>query len=83
MQKTIKFIIVLLLVFILVVFFLSLNKSTNYNTEYLVGNKLEILELESFEDGKIFSTEEFKKNNLTLINFWASWCAPCRVSILI
>ena len=79
MQKTIKFIIVLLLVFILVVFFLSLNKSTNYNTEYLVGNKLEILELESFEDGKIFSTEEFKKNNLTLINFWASWCAPCRV----
>ena len=60
MQKTIKFIIVLLLVFILVVFFLSLNKSTNYNTEYLVGNKLEILELESFEDGKIFSTEEFK-----------------------
>ena len=79
MQKTIKIITALIIIFILVVFYLSLNKSTNYNTENLVGNKLTKIKLESFEDNDYFTNETFKKNNFTLINFWASWCAPCRV----
>ena len=79
MQNIIKITIIFLLIFILGIFFLSLNKSSNYNTESLVGNKLGEIELVSFEDDSIFTNDDFKKNSFTLINFWASWCAPCRI----
>ena len=79
MQKIIKSIIIIIFVFILGIFFLSLNRTTNYNTEYLVGNNIEIIELQSLVGEKIFVNEDLKKNSFTLINFWASWCAPCRI----
>ena len=79
MQKIIKSIIIIIFVFIIGIFFLSLNRTTNYNTEYLVGNNIEIIELQSLVGEKIFVNEDLKKNSFTLINFWASWCAPCRI----
>ena len=79
MQKIIKSIIVFLFIFVLLVFYNSLNRETNYSTDYLVGNKLATINLKSFDDNKIYTSEEFKKSRYILINFWASWCAPCRV----
>ena len=79
MQKIIKSIIVFLFIFVLLVFYNSLNRETNYSTDYLVGNKLTKINLKSFDDNKIYTSEDFKKSRYTLINFWASWCAPCRV----
>ena len=79
MQKTIKSIIVFLFIFVLLVFYNSLNRETNYSTDYLVGNKLTNINLKSFDDNKIYTSEDIQKSRYTLINFWASWCAPCRV----
>ena len=79
MQKIVKSLIIFVFIFILGVFFVSLNRSSNYDTEYLIGNKLEIINFKSLKDDKIYTTEDLKKNQFTLINFWASWCAPCRV----
>ena len=79
MQKTIKLITVSLLVFILGIFYLSLNRSSNYDTKFLVGNKLADIELKGLQSKEFFTNDDFKNNKYTLINFWASWCAPCRV----
>ncbi len=79
MQNIIKLITVSLLVFILGIFYLSLNRSSNYDTKFLVGNKIADIELKSLQNEKFFTNDDFKNNKYTLINFWASWCAPCRV----
>ena len=79
MQKIIKSIIVFLFIFVLLVFYNSLNRETNYSTDYLLGNKLTNINLKSFDDNKIYTSEDIQKSRYTLINFWASWCAPCRI----
>ena len=77
-KKIIKLSIILLIIFIIGVFFIGLNKNSIYDTKNLVGQKITKIKLEHFSDNRIITEEDLRKNNFTLINFWASWCAPCR-----
>ncbi len=66
------------LFFIFFIFYLSLDKEKNYNTKNLVGKKIENFELDLLFTNNKIEVNELSENNFTLINIWASWCAPCR-----
>ena len=78
MQNIIKISVFIIIIFIIGIFFLGLNKDTNYNTNFLTGKKISNISLEYFDENKFYKEEDLKRNNYTLINFWASWCLPCR-----
>jgi cytochrome c biogenesis protein CcmG/thiol:disulfide interchange protein DsbE len=73
-----KIIIFSFVIFFLSIFWLGLKKNNNYDTENVIGNKISNFQLTSIYNNKLISEEDLKKNKFTLINFFASWCAPCR-----
>ncbi len=74
----IKISLISLISFVMIVFFLALNKDKHYSTKEIIGKKLD-----NFEIKYLFKDQLFKRDNLTndtyyLINIWASWCLPCK-----
>ncbi len=77
-KNLLKIIISVLAIFIIGTFYVSLKKTEIYDTKNLVGTNLDNFELNSLNKNLKINQELVKKSQYTLINFWASWCAPCR-----
>tara|TARA_Y100000768_G_scaffold386953_1_gene376694 strand:+ start:1901 stop:2413 length:513 start_codon:yes stop_codon:yes gene_type:complete len=65
--------------FILTIFAISLNRDSIYSTEKLIGKKIENFNSKDFYTKEIRDSKILKIKDFSLINYWASWCAPCRV----
>ncbi len=79
MQKIIKIIILFIFLFIIGIFYISLSRDTNYIPSSLINKKIPDFKFSSFDESNFYTMDDLKKNNFTLINFWASWCAPCKI----
>ena len=78
-MKKINYIIISVLFSLLfIVLYLSLGNEKIYNTQDLVGKKISEVEINLFQSNETFNTKVLTNNEFTILNFWASWCAPCR-----
>mgnify|MGYP001355121484 FL=1 len=74
-----KYVIIsVIVIFILIIFAISLNRDSIYSTEKLIGKKIENFNSKDFYTKEIRDSKILKIKDFSLINYWASWCAPCR-----
>ena len=64
--------------FLFIILYSSLDNERVYNTKDLIGKKISQVEINLFQSNETINTKEFINNEFTILNFWASWCAPCR-----
>ena len=78
MRKINYIIISIFFSFLFIILYSSLDNERIYNTKDLIGKKISQVEINLFQSNETINTEEFINNEFTILNFWASWCAPCR-----
>jgi thiol-disulfide isomerase/thioredoxin len=60
---------------------LAKNETRNQNNQRFIGQRIRQLAGKTPAGKELNAEQLFKRNKLTLIEFWASWCGPCRMEM--
>ncbi len=79
-KKIIFFFTILIIFFVLIVFYTSLSNNKVYqpekNTQIKIAN---FKSTDLFFNNNYFLEDLLNEKKFTVLNIWASWCAPCRL----
>ena len=79
MKKRVTFFILIsFLIFVFLIFYKSLDKSTLYEPKREIENIPKFTAKFLFETIEISTEKIFNQDKFYLLNIWASWCLPCR-----
>ena len=73
------FILVIFLLLFSVTFYIGLNKDPSFIPSNLIEKEVPKFTLKKSDLFKSFAREDLLKDNKKIVNFFASWCPPCKI----
>ena len=73
------FILLIFLSLFSVTFYIGLNKDPSFIPSNLIEKEVPKFTLKKSDLFKSFSREDLLKDNKKIVNFFASWCPPCKI----